>query len=382
MRLEVKHGISDISAQEWNALAGADQPFLRHEFLAALEEHRCVHPDTGWLPWHLTLYDGDRLAAVAPAYLKGHSWGEFVFDWAWADAYERRGLTYYPKLIGAVPYSPVSGPRVLIASGMEPLQALDALGRGARQLAESQGLSSLHWLFPEQEQADGLEAAGYLRRTGCQFHWSNRGYASFDDFLGALTAKKRKNIRQERTAVAAAGVEFIWLHGSEIDDAAWSYFMSVYTDTFERHHNLPPLNLGFFRQIGRQLEENVLLVLARRRGRPIAAALCLRDSHALYGRYWGASDPVSGLHFETCYYQGIEYCIRHGLQRFEPGAQGEHKVPRGFLPTITHSAHWLRDPQMRAAIANHLRHEREHIADYATQMHRHSPYRQPDEEQR
>jgi predicted N-acyltransferase len=382
MRLEVRHRISDISATEWNALAGAEQPFLRHEFLAALEECRCVHPDTGWLPWHLTLRDGDRLVAAAPAYLKGHSWGEFVFDWAWADAHERHGLGYYPKLISAVPYSPITGARVLIAPGFEPRLALDALARGARQLADSQELSSLHWLFPETEQADALEAAGYLRRSGCQFHWSNRGYGSFDDFLGELSSKKRKNIRQERAAVAAAGVEFVWLQGSEIDDAAWSYFLSVYTDTFERHHNLPPLNLKFFRRIGREIEENVLLVLARRHGRPIAAALCLRDDHALYGRYWGASDSISGLHFETCYYQGIEYCIRHGLQRFEPGAQGEHKVPRGFLPTLTHSAHWLRNSQMRAAIAHHLRHERERIAAYAAEMNRHSPYRQVDEVRR
>lgn len=378
MRVEVAHRLSDIPGAAWDSLRGADNPFLSHAFLQALEEHGCVEPERGWLPWHLLLYQGDALVAAAPAYLKGHSWGEFVFDWSWAQAHESRGLPYYPKLIAAVPFSPVTGPRILLAGSQDEGEAAQALGEGARRLAQAHSLSSVHWLFPQEPQAQTLARAGYALRYGCQFHWHNRGYRDFQDFIAAFTSKKRKNVRQERAGVTAAGIEFDWLHGGEIDEATWRFFRRVYTDTFDRHHNLPPLGLEFFIDVGRRLRERLVLVLGRQAGEPVAAALCLRSADTLYGRYWGASREIPGLHFEACYYQGIEYCIRHGLTRFEPGAQGEHKVARGFLPTTTYSAHWIRDRELRSAIGAFLHRERAQVAAYAAEVARHSPFRQPD----
>lgn len=374
MRLEVTTALAGIPRESWNSLHGSEHPFLSHEFLSALEAHGCVIPARGWKPWHLPLYDGERLVAAAPAYLKGHSWGEFVFDWSWAGAHDSAGLDYYPKLICAVPFSPVTGPRVLSASKVGP-EALDALAAGAIELARSHELSSVHWLFPEPAQAARLAGDGYGLRHGCQFHWENRGYSDFADFLAALSSKKRKNLRQERAAVARAGVEFEWLHGADIDADTWRFFFEVYSDTFHRHGNRPPLPLAFFREIGESLGDRVLLVVGRRGGERLCAALCLRSEDTLYGRYWGSLEELPGLHFEACYYQGIEYCIRHGLARFEPGAQGEHKVARGFLPTLTYSAHWIRDPGLAVAIADFLRRETPHVEAYAAELARHSPFK-------
>lgn len=376
VKIKIIQRLSEVEPAAWNRLIGTDNPFLRYEFLHGLETHDCIYPGNGWQPFHLLLQEGEQLLAAAPAYLKGHSWGEFVFDFSWADAHSQRGLAYYPKLIFGVPYSPVTGARVLVAPGQAAATATTALAQAARQILPEHGLSSAHWLFPQNDQARHLAASGYLLRSGCQFHWENQGYRDFADFLAALSSKKRKNLRQERRRVQEAGVEFDWLQGPDISDADWLAFEHFYRDTFLAHGNIPILNTAFFRHIGRSLGDRVLLVLAKQRQQVIAGALFLRSSDTLYGRYWGSSVELSGLHFETCYYQGIEYCIQHGLQRFEPGAQGEHKVARGFLPSRTHSAHWIEDSVLRQTIANFLAREEPHIAAYMEHMRAQSPFRQ------
>lgn len=376
MNIKILHSLGDIEPHLWNALQGTGNPFLRYEFLHALESHDCIQPETGWQPFHLLLYQDQQLLAAAPAYLKGHSWGEFVFDWSWADAHEQRGLAYYPKLIIASPYSPVTGPRVLTAEGVDKNMAISMLAQAARQLVDDNGFSSAHWLFPDEDLANALQAEEYDLRMGCQFHWVNRNYRDFDDFLAGFTSKKRKNLRQERRRVHAAGIEFTWLHGDEASQADWLKFEQFYRDTVLAHGNVAVLNAGFFSEIGTRLGDRVLLIQAKQAGDVVAGALCLRSDDTLYGRYWGSEIELSGLHFETCYYQGIEYCIQHGLARFEPGAQGEHKVARGFMPTPTHSAHWVRNTPLRQAIANFLESERTHVEAYMEHMAALGPYRQ------
>lgn len=378
MQVRVVQRLAEVAPALWNSLEGTDNPFLRHEFLNALEAHGCVRPDTGWQPAHLLLEADGRLLAAAPAYLKGHSWGEFVFDWSWAEAHARSGLPYYPKLIVAAPFSPVTGPRILLAPGVAAETAVPMLAAAARQLVSDNGFSSAHWLFPDSALAERLQDAGYVLRTGCQFHWENRGYRDFDDFLSTFNSKKRKNLRQERRRVEAAGVEFEWLHGDEVGDHDWSVFERFYRSTFLAYGNEPVFDAAFFRALGDGLGDRLLLVLARLEGKTVAGALFLRSSDTLYGRYWGSSVELSGLHFETCYYQGIDYCIRHGLKRFEPGAQGEHKVARGFLPTPTHSAHWIRDPRLRQAIEDFLGRERQYLDGYMDNLRARSPFRRED----
>ncbi len=375
-RITITERLDDIDAGEWNALVDDDQPFLRHEFLAALERHGCVGEHWGWIPCHLTLRDeSDRLIGAAPLYRKLNSYGEFVFDWAWADAYQRHGLRYYPKLVGAVPYTPASGPRLLAAPGHEA-EAWSTLENAARTLAERERLSSLHWLFTPPRQTEWLREQGYLVRTGCQFHWHNAGHAGFDAYLATLTAKKRKNIRRERRQVREAGIRFRWLRGDQADADDWAVFHRHYRSTFERKGGAATLSLDFFHDIARRIGEHLLIVFALREQRPVAAAFSLIGARTLYGRHWGCDERHQGLHFETCYYQGLEYCLAHGLQRFEPGAQGEHKVSRGFLPTPTWSAHWLRETGFHDAIARFLVLETEGIEDYMKELSAHSPFRQ------
>jgi len=378
MTFRICHELESIAAGEWNNLAGTDNPFLRHEFLAALERHGAVAPAKGWLPHHLLLYDAKGLAAAAPCYLKSHSWGEFVFDWSWAEAYERLGLAYYPKLIAAVPFSPVTGPRVLVRPDVDRTHAITTLAEQARQLCDDAGYSSMHWLFPTHEQADILCARGYGIRLGCQYHWTDTGFGDMAGFLGSLSAKKRKNVRQERAAVATAGVGFRWIHGGDITASEWRTFVRFYSNTFREYGNIPPLSLALFEDLGRRLGDRVLLILAERAGKPLAAALFLRSDDTLYGRYWGCAETLPGLHFETCYYQGIEYCLRHGLKRFEPGAQGEHKIARGFLPTLTRSAHWISQPRLRVAVNEFLRREAAAVHEHMQALAERSPYRRQD----
>ncbi len=376
MQLRAIPAIREIDPRRWNALQGADNPFLRHEFLEALERHGAVSRENGWVPYHLLLEDGETLAAAAPAYIKGNSWGEFVFDFAWAHAYERNGLEYYPKLIIAVPYSPVNGPRMLLNPDYPAEGLRHALADGARQMADAMEISSVHWLFARDADMEILEEADYARREGCQYHWRNAGYADFDDFLAGLSAKKRKNIRRERRRVTEQGLTMRTVHGDEAGPALWDALHGFYEDTFHAHGNLPVITRDCFVELGETLGDRVVLFVAEDGGEPVAGAICLRSEDTLYGRYWGAARDYDGLHFEACYYQGIDYCIRHGLSRFEPGAQGEHKVARGFLPVLTHSAHYLRDAQFRAAVDDFLERERSAVARYAEDLAAEGPYRE------
>ena len=378
MRASFHEHIEEIPQHAWNALLPDDNPFLDHRFLAGLERFGCVEPAHGWLPHHLALHDDGRLVAAAPLYLKGNSHGEFVFDWSWAHAYAEHGLEYYPKLLCAVPYSPVTGPRLLVGRGSSAGEWRGLLVDAMRKRAVELGLSSAHANFTGADDAGPFKAAGWLARFDWQFHWSNRGWPDFDAFLADLSARKRKNIRQERARVARAGIECSIRHGDELDDPDWADLHAFYLATFADHGNHPALTLDFFRHLGRAMPRNVVAVLCRRAGRTMAGALMLRSSTTLYGRYWGAREQVDGLHFEACYYQGIDYCLRERLAHFEPGAQGEHKLARGFVPTRTHSFHWIADARFRAAISHALAREAEMLGDYRAELDRHSPYARTD----
>ena len=367
--------ITDIGAAAWNALAGEAQPFLRHEFLAALEESGCVVPENGWAARHLVLEDaaGSALGAV-PLYAKSHSRGEFVFDFAWANAYAQHGRRYYPKLLSAVPFTPVSGARLLLApNAAAPLVRL-ALIDTARAHARAQGLSSWHVLFTDPADSAALVEGGLILRRDCQFHWHNHAYASFEAFLATFTAEKRKKAKRERRRVAEAGITFDTRHGGEIDAPLWRTLYEFYADTFYRHGQEPYLNLDFFQRIGAAMPESLMVKVARAGGAPLAVAIFFVGADALFGRYWGAGGNYHSLHFEACYYQGIEYCIERGLSRFEPGTQGEHKVPRGFVPALTSSAHYIEDPQFAAAIRAFAAREAQEVDRYAAAVGEHVPY--------
>jgi len=369
-RLGIETSLSHIDPREWNALAG-EQPFVRHEFLAALHDTGCAAPDTGWAPYYLLLRRDGRLAGAVPLYLKSHSRGEYVFDYAWADAFERHGLRYYPKLLAAVPFTPVGGPRLLAATAADRLE----LARGLVELAQGLKVSSLHILFPGEPDLAALRQAGYLVREGVQFHWRNAGYAGLDAFLAALNHDKRKKIRQDRKKVQAAGIQYRWLDGAQIDDEALAFFYRCYRHTYFTHGNPPYLSAEFFQRLRREQADALVLILALCDGEPIAAALNMRGGGTLYGRYWGALDFVPGLHFETCYLQSIDYCIRRGLACFEGGAQGEHKMARGLLPTPTWSAHWIADARFAAAIEDFLERETQAMGGYLDELEAHTPFR-------
>ncbi|CAM4136333.1 GNAT family N-acetyltransferase [Bordetella muralis] len=369
-RLGIATSLSQIDPSEWNALAG-DQPFVRHEFLSALHETGCASPETGWTPYYLVLRNEERLIGGVPLYLKSHSRGEYVFDYAWADAFERHGLRYYPKLLSSIPFTPVSGPRLLAGNPADRL----ALAQGLIELAQGLKVSSLHMLFPEEDDLLALREAGYMVREGVQFHWRNAGYAHLDDFLSALNHDKRKKIRQDRKKVLEAGIEYRWLHGTQIDAQSLAFFYRCYEQTYFAHGNAPYLSADFFERLHREIPGTMVLIVALRDGHPIAAALNMRGGDTLYGRYWGSLEFVSGLHFETCYLQSIDYCIQHGLASFEGGAQGEHKMARGLLPTPTWSAHWIADPRFAAAIEDFLERETQAVDGYLGELEAHTPFR-------
>jgi predicted N-acyltransferase len=370
------HGrLRDIPAAQWDILRGDDSPFLAHAFLSGLEEHGCANLRNGWQPHHLGLYDGDCLVAAAPLYLKHDSHGEFVFDWSWAHAYAEHGLDYYPKLLCAVPYSPVGGARLLAGNGNDAPALRATLVDAMHAEAVRLGLSSAHLNFAAAADLDAFEGRDWLPRFDWQFHWRNDdGWRDFDDFLRALSHKKRKNIRHERAQVARAGLACEVRHGDELDDADWQALHDFYLATFEEKGNYPALTLPFFRHLGETMPRNVVAVLCRRGDRLVGGSLMLRSADTLYGRYWGCREQFPGLHFEACYYQGIDYCLRERLRAFEPGAQGEHKLARGFLPTRTRSYHWIADPRFRAAIAAALRREAHALEDYRSDLLAHSPY--------
>lgn len=375
MNISVIEHLEDIPAAEWNALAGDSNPFLRHEFLVALERHACVGENAGWIPQHLVAHDSGQLVGAAPMYLKFNSYGEFVFDWAWADAYARSGLPYYPKLVVTVPYTPATGARLLLANAAGQEAVAGRLIEGALEHARRLQVSSLHWLFTTAQDTARLERNEFMRRTGCQFHWSNPGYRDFSDFLSTLTSEKRKKIKQERRRVREAGIELEILDGHQVTQAQWKIFHDFYCSTFYKKGGIASLTLEFFQEIGRTLADNVVLVLARHQGRYVAGAFNLRGTDTLYGRHWGCAEDFHGLHFECCYYTPMSYCIQHGLARFEAGAQGEHKIARGFLPTPTRSAHWLAHPAFSRAVRDFLARETLAVESYINDLCEHTPFK-------
>ena len=380
----ILESIAQIDARSWNALAGSTQPFLRHEFFLALEQSGCAAARTGWTPRHLIIEDANGVPAAAmPLFRKAHSRGEFVFDFSWAGAYAQHGLNYYPKLLTAVPFTPVSGPRILVAPNVDGRAVTKSAVRAALDYARSEQLSSWHVLFPTDETAADLDQAGLILRRDCQFHWYNHGYESFESFLATFTAEKRKKAKRERRRVAEAGIEFDTLHGGDMTASLWDIVYEFYAETFHRHGHEPYLNLDFFKRVSAAMPNELMLKVARVGAEPIAVAIFFVGSEALYGRYWGAGGNYHSLHFEACYYQGIEYCIDKKLQRFEPGTQGEHKVPRGFVPTLTHSAHYIADARFAAAIRDYAQREARGVDNYAAAVNEHVPYhRTPDEELR
>ncbi|MCW5731877.1 MAG: N-acetyltransferase [Alphaproteobacteria bacterium] len=374
-QLTLHRRIAEIAETQWDACAGADNPFLTHAFLDALEESGAAAAETGWLPQHAALRDGaGRLLGVAPMYAKTHSYGEYVFDHGWADAYERAGGRYYPKLQIAVPFTPVPGRRLLLREETDEA-ARSALMAGLVQAAERLGVSSLHLTFCTEEEWRRLGAAGFLQRTGEQFHFENRGYATFEDFLADLASRKRKQVRRERREVTEAGIVIEVREGRELTEAHWDAMFAFYMDTGSRKWGRPYLNRRFFSLLHERMPEHCVLILARRAGRIIAGALNLRGTDTLYGRYWGCIEHHPCLHFELCYYQAIEYALARGLTRVEAGAQGEHKLARGYLPTPTYSAHWIADPRLREAIERYLVREREHVAEEIGYYASHAPFR-------
>ncbi len=376
-------GVHDDPAQidgaAWNALLDADPtgtPFMRHEYLAALHASGSATASTGWQPCFVTLHRGGELAGAAPLYLKAHSYGEYVFDWAWADAYQRHGLAYYPKLLGAVPFTPVPGARLLARDEADRRVLL----RAVREIAKRQGLSSAHLLFMSDADRSAAAAEGWMLRSNVQFHWQNPAetpYPDFATFLASLQREKRKKIQQERRRVAEAGVEFELLQGAAIDTEAWDFFHRCYTLTYRAHHSTPYLTRNFFARMAGTMAEHWLLVVARRGGDRIACSLIGLDParRVAYGRYWGAVESVPCLHFEACYYQPLQWCIAQGYRRFEGGAQGEHKMARGLLPVATHSAHWLAHPQFARAVADFLEREGDGVERYLDELNERSPFK-------
>ena len=375
LRATVCDTLDDVPAAAWNRLAGEDNPFLRHEFLVALERHGCVGGESGWYPRHLLVYAGEQLVGAAPMYIKVHSYGEFGSDWAWADAYQRAGMAYYPKLVSAIPFTPAAGTRLLCAPGADSALIKAAIVEAALEIARSAGVSSLQWLFASEEDSRLLQGQQHLSRIGCQYHWRNHDYRDFQDYLDHLRSKRRKQVRRERREANASDVAIQVLGGGEASDADWRAYHGLYSATYDRKWGFPSLTPEFFCEVGRSMADSAMLVLARRGRQCVAGAHLFRGRTALYGRNWGCREYLPSLHFEMCYYRGIEYCIAEGLAVFEAGAQGEHKIWRGFTPQATHSAHWFRDSRFRDAIDDFLRRERAQISHHMDVMREHLPFR-------
>ncbi|MHA7854879.1 GNAT family N-acetyltransferase [Marinobacter shengliensis] len=368
--------IADIPEQDWQRLAGCNNPFLRHEFYQALELSGCTCTETGWTPSHLVFRVNGRICGLAPAYLKSHSMGEYVFDFSWAEAYQRYSLPYYPKLLIAVPFTPSQGPRLLLSDELRAQLTPDLLDTLLTNLTEQLGAHSWHLLFPNTADQALLQHEDELHRIGCQFHWHDHGYRGFEDFLAALTSRKRKSIRKERRQVAEQGIRFQRFHGRDISDQVLSAFYVFYQATYLKRGRPPYLNKAFFEQLRETMPEHLHLIMAVREGQLIAGALFLASDTTLYGRYWGCLEEYNHLHFETCYYQGIELALTLGLQHFDAGAQGEHKLVRGFEPIITHSWHGILHPGFREAIQSFTHEEAEHVISYFNDAQSALPFRQ------
>ncbi len=374
MQVTVHDSLAGVAADDWNRLCGNRYPFLRHEFLSLAEETGCVGASSGWWPRHLTIGEPGDLRAAMPLYEKSHSWGEFVFDWAWANAYNQAGLQYYPKLVSAIPFTPASCPKLLLADA-DDAEAADALLQGAVKLAVETDCSSFHLLFPAADEVPLLESAGFLVRKDCQFHWHNRGYATFDDFLATFTAAKRKKAKRDRRRVQEHGITFRRIRGGEMSEADWHVVYTLISRTFMQRGSLPYFNEAFFAALATALPDSLLVILAEKGAQTVAAAVFFEGDDILYGRYWGSDGHYDALHFETCYYQGIDYCIDNGKQVFEPGTQGEHKISRGFAPETTWSAHWLAHPEFADAVSRYLDEEARHIDRYMDAVDSRTPYK-------
>jgi uncharacterized protein len=373
--LRVHSAINEVPAEQWDACAGDVNPTVSHVFLNALEESGSASARAGWAPQHLTFADaGGRLIGAVPMYLKSHSYGEYVFDWGWADAYERSGGRYYPKLLCAVPFTPVPGPRLLVRPDA-PAETRGHLVLGMVELARQRKLSSLHVNFPEGADFEAFGEAGFLQRIGQQFHWSNDGYASFEDYLSALNSRKRKAVKKERREALAGGIDIDLLTGSDLTEKVWDAFYKLYLGTTDRKWGSSYLNRKFFSLLGERMADNVVLFMARRGGNYIAGAFNILGRETIYGRNWGAHREYRFLHFECCYYQAIEFAIGRGLKRVEAGAQGPHKLQRGYLPVPTYSAHWIPDPGFRRAVAAFLDRERDMVEQKIEHLAEYSPFR-------
>ena len=374
--LEILTKISDVAAPDWNRLLSDDSgPFLKHEFLSSLEETACVGGNTGWQIAHLVLKRDAEIVGALPLYLKQHSYGEYVFDWSWAQAYEQQGMNYYPKVLCAIPFTPVQGSRLLSKPGMNKELIYSKLISGLKSLVINNDLSSAHILFPQKDEVALLNTNGFLLRDSVQFHWHNQGYQSFEQFVSSLTMRRRKNIRREREFVTGQNISFRHIPGRASTEQDWEFFYACYANTYFEHQSKPYLNEEFFKLWAKRLPENIHLIVAERNGAPIASSLLVVDTviSKAYGRYWGALERIPLLHFETAYYQAIEYCIAAGIQTFEGGAQGEHKMARGFLPTTIQSAHFIKDPRFAKAVEQFLGREHQGIVAYVDELAEHSP---------
>jgi predicted N-acyltransferase len=375
MQSTVHRSIDDLDRREWNALGGDTNPFLRHEFFAALEHTGCVGELTGWDPCYFTLKDSKGLAGAVPAFEKAHSYGEFVFDFAWAQAYSRFGARYYPKLTVAVPFTPATGPRLLVRADLDHALIAKRLLAEIESYVASRSLSTVHALFLDEPATRACRQAGWLIRRDCQFHWTNHDYPTFDAYLDTFTADKRKKARRERRRVAEAGIAFETRLGPDLDERTLDYVYAFHRDTFLRHGHEPYLTREFFSEAARTMGDALMVKVAMRCGRPVAAAIFFWSPSALFGRYWGSAGEFNSLHFEACYHQGIEFCIERRIARFEPGTQGEHKVSRGFEPTITWSAHYIANRRFREAIESYLEREGASVDAYAEEVQAHVPYK-------
>jgi len=378
MKIVFTNRIASVKESDWNKLTGDSNPFIQHDFLNALEQHDCLK-QWGWIPQHCLLYDDETLIGACPAYIKDNSYGEFVFDWAWADAYQRNGLEYYPKLVTSIPFTPAQGPRLLASANHEDenglLVSADTIKKGLADAlisyAEKNNLSSAHLLFCENEDIKILSDAGLMLRFDYQFHWTNNNYKNFDDFLARLNSKRRKNIKRERRKVAEENILIQIVNGEELDDEQWQLLYTYYRVTFLKKSGAPTLTLDFFKAVSHK----ILAIFAHHENRTVAAAICFKGKDKLYGRHWGCSDNYDNLHFEVCYYTGIEYCINNQLQVFEPGAQGEHKIWRGFLPTKTQSAHWIANENFKVAIQDFLQREAAAMENHGNLLMESSPFK-------
>lgn len=377
MNVAVVESLDDVTAAEWNALDLGGSPLLRHEFLSALERTHCATADTGWQPQHLVLRDSTgALIGAVPLYLKFHSFGEFVFDFSWAHAFERSGRRYYPKLLSAVPFTPASGSRLLVKQdGASEQHAIrERLVDALLQLTQQRQLSSAHVLFTTPEDQSLLQESGFIARCDCQFHWRNDGFRDFDEFIATFRADKRKKTLRERRRVAEAGIRFVTVRGGDMTEEQWRAAMALSRATFHSHGHKHYLNIAFFRAVADAMPDAIMVKFAMLGADIVATAIFYRSADTLYGRYWGAAAAFHSLHFETCYYQGIDYCIEHGLQRFEPGTQGEHKIARGFAPAKTWSAHWIADERFAAVIRAHAAQERAAVDRYIEAVNEHLPF--------